>query len=137
MCQEEVIFKRNSLLTIISCMNAFLFFIISIGKIISGNNSSASLNLITALIWIVPALINNKFPYCTITDNEISIVAGLKRFTKTCKWSDVINVKRINKNNFKLITKNKKDFKIGLFLVNKKDRYRLVDLIENKLQSGI
>lgn len=137
MSDEQLLFKKNTLISKLFYANGIMMFLLSILKLTMGKNDSAIMNFISAIVWIVLAMLYNSIPYCSITDSEIKIIAGLKRFTKTCKWSDILDVKKINKNKFKLITASKKDLTISLFAVDKKERYRLVDAIQKKLQQTI
>ncbi len=134
MNDELLTFKRNSLLTKVFYANAVMMFLLCMQHLAQGQRASAIINFINVLIWIAGAMIYGSRPYCSITDSGIEISAGLKRFTKTCKWQNVVDVKRINKKKFVLVTALKKDVTIHLFAVEKSERLRLVDVIQQKLQ---
>lgn len=134
MNDERLTFKRNSLITKVFYANGIMMFLLCISHLARGQSAPAIINFITVFIWIAGAMIYGSKPYCTITDSGIEITAGLKRFTKACIWQDVVDVKRINKKKFQLVTALKKDITINLFAVEKSERLRLVEVIQQKLQ---
>jgi hypothetical protein len=134
MNDEPLTFKRNSLITKVFYANGIMMFLLCMLHLAQGQTASAIINFITVFIWIAGAMMYSSRPYCAITDSGIEIRAGLKCFTKTCTWTDVVDVKRINTKKFKLVTALKNDITINLFLVGKSERLRLVDVIQQKLQ---